>query len=268
VRSLRAGVAAASLWGPGLEGWESSLAVLRGEAAYEPRPSPAPPPALLPPAERRRTGPVARLALAVASEAAARSGLPPASLRPVFGTSNGDGPVVGAILEALTPGDLPRLVSPTQFHLSVHNAAAGLWSIATGTPEPATCLGGNDATWAACLLTAMADIAAEGKPVLLCVYDHPLPPPLDAKRPTAAPFAVALALVPDGLAPARLEIGYRTGRLRAKDAEPHAEALRPLARGNPAAQALRLLEALARGEAGPCPAPFLDGHLDGWIAPC
>jgi hypothetical protein len=271
VTALRARVAAAALWGPGLEGWEASLPVLRGEAPYEPRPSPAPPPLLLPPAERRRTGPVARLALAVAGEAAARSGLPPASLRAVFGSGNGDGPVVGSILEALAPGDLPRLVSPTQFHLSVHNAAAGLWSIATGNPEPATCLGCHDATWAAALLAAMADVAASARPVLLCAYDHPVPPPLDAKRPTAAPFGAGLVLLPDaspGRALARLAVRYRPGAVPAETVEPRAEALRPLMRGNPAAHALRLLEALARGDGGPCPASYLDGHLEVLVDPC
>ena len=269
MRVLRAGIAAAALWGPGLEGWEASLPVLRGEVPYEPRLSPAPAPALLPPAERRRTGPVARLALAVASEAASRSGLPPSSLRAVFGSSNGDGPVVGSILEALAPGDLPRLVSPTQFHLSVHNAAAGLWSIATGNPEPATCLGCHDATWAASLLAAIADVAMEKRPVLLCAYDHPLPPPLDAKRPTLAPFGAGLVLVPDlstAGAPARINVEYRPGA--APSGEPRAEVLRSLAAGNPAARALRLLEALARGEADSCPAPYLDGHLEVQVAPC
>ena len=268
---LRARVAAAALWGPGLEGWEVSLPVLCGETAYEPRPSPAPPPSLLPAAERRRTGPVARLALAVASEAAARSGLPPASLRAVFGTSNGDGPVVGGILEALAPGDLPRLVSPTQFHLSVHNAAAGLWSIATGNPEPATCLGCHDATWAACLLAAMADVAASARPVLVCAYDHPLPPPLDAKRPTTVPFGAGLVLlsdVPHANALAQITVRHRPDPVSAAAMEPRAELLRPLACGNPAAQSLRLLETLARGEAAACPAPYLDGHLEVQVEPC
>lgn len=269
--TLRAYVAAAALWGPGLEGWEASVPVLRGEAPYDPRPSPAPPPALLPSAERRRTGPVARLALAVASEAAERSGLPPGSLRAVFGSSGGDGLVVGGILEALAPGDLPRLISPTQFHLSVHNAAAGLWSIATGNPEPATCLGCHDATWAASLLAAMADVVTEGRPVLLCAYDHPLPPPLDAQRPLIAPFGAGLVLVPD-LPPAgalaSIAVRHRPGPAPSTVVEPRVEALRPLAEGNPAGRVLRLLEALACGEAAACPAPYLDGHLEVLVAPC
>ncbi len=106
-----------------------------------------PPPAILSATERRRTGPVARLALAVATEAAAASGLPPPSLRPVFGSGNGDAITVGAILDALSRPD--GFVSPTQFHNSVHNAAAGYWSIGTGSGRPATCLGCHDWTFGA-----------------------------------------------------------------------------------------------------------------------
>ena len=63
--------------------------------------------------------------------AAEASGLPYTTLRPVFASGNGDGITVGAILEMLTKPD--GFVSPTQFHNSVHNAAAGYWSIGTGS---------------------------------------------------------------------------------------------------------------------------------------
>ena len=77
---------------------------------------------------------------------------------------------------------------PTAFHSSVHNAAAGYWSIAMASRQPATCLGCHDWTWAASLLKVMADVAADGEPVLLCCYDHPLA----ALRPTMAAFGVGL----------------------------------------------------------------------------
>ena len=125
---LSASIRGASLWGPGLEGWDASRPILAGESDYVPAASPPPASVLLPSAERRRAGPVIRLALAVAHEAATRSGLPAASLDAVFASSNGDGPVVGAILEALATENGSRVVSPTQFHNSVHNAAAGYWS--------------------------------------------------------------------------------------------------------------------------------------------
>ena len=140
--SLATTVLGVSVWGPGLEGWGASRAVLAGHADYVRRDVAAPAPTMLAATERRRTGPVVRLALEVAREAAASSGLDAAGLRSVFASSNGDGVVVGGILDAMAraaPGE--RVVSPTQFHNSVHNAAAGYWSIAMGSRAPATCVG-------------------------------------------------------------------------------------------------------------------------------
>jgi hypothetical protein len=260
---LAASVLGVSVWGPGLEGWAAARAVLAGEQPYVARESVAPAPAILAATERRRAGPVVRLALAVAQEAAMGSGLPPGDLRSVFGSSNGDGVVVGSILDALArgaPGE--RVVSPTQFHNSVHNAAAGYWSIAHGSRQPATCLGAHDGTWAAALLKAMVEVVTEREPVLLCCYDHPLPPPLDVLRPTGAAFGVGLVLGPVGWAPAGMGPGLRVGwREGAATEAPLPCGLAGLRRANAIAACLPLLVGLARGEAGGHAVPYLDGHL-------
>lgn len=267
---LAARVAGVSVWGPGLEGWAASQPILAGAAPYEPRLSPPPPPSILASTERRRTGPVVRLALAVAHEAALSSGLPPGSLRSVFASSNGDGVVVGGILDALAVArDGERAVSPTAFHNSVHNAAAGYWSIATASQQPAACLGCHDSTWAAALLKAMADVAADGEPVLLCCYDHPLPPPLAALRPTTAAFGVGLVLAPsmaDSASPT-ISVRYDVEPPAPRAGLPRNPALHALAAGNPAAQSLRLLETLALGVADEHAVAYLDGRLDIAIRP-
>jgi hypothetical protein len=267
--ALQAGILGAAVWGPGLEGWAASRPILAGTLPYEPRPSPAPAPAILPATERRRTSPVARLALVVAQEAAAASGLPPGSLRSIFASSNGDGVVVGSILDALTTiGAADRPVSPTQFHNSVHNAAAGYWSIANGSAQPATCLGLHDDTWAAALLKAMAEVVADGEPVLLCAYDHPLPAPLDAKRPTLASFGLGLVLAPPGIGTPLAQLALRyDAMVEVPPPVPRLEALRGLAAGNAAARGLPLLEALARGEADSHRLPYQDGCLTVSLAP-
>ena len=144
---ITAGIGGIGVWGPGLEGWEASRLVMAGSAPWLRAPSPPPPPTILSPTERRRSGLVVRLALAVATEAAANSGLQAASLRAVFASAHGDGHVVGQILETLSGTE--QLVSPTQFHNSVHNAAAGYWSIGTGSDRPAACLGAYQASCAA-----------------------------------------------------------------------------------------------------------------------
>ncbi|UPY37587.1 beta-ketoacyl synthase chain length factor [Sediminicoccus sp. KRV36] len=267
-RILHADILGVSLWGPGLEGWAASEAVLTGRAAHAPQDSPPPAPTMLAPNERRRTGAVVRLALHVAQMAVEGAALDPAGLRCVFGSANGDGPVVGSILDALTQAgaDRERIVSPTQFHNSVHNAAAGYWSIATRNPLPATCLGCHDSTWAAALLMAMLEVDA-GAPVLLCVYDHPMPAPYARLRPVTAPFGVGLVLAPSadqGLA--RLAVTHAIAPPRGPVA-PREMGLAALAAGNPAAQSLRLLEQLARREAGLCDAAYFDGSLGIEVTP-
>ena len=258
---IQAAILAVSVWGPGLELWAGSQAILAGAEPYQPRPSPPPPPAILAATERRRTGPVVRLALAAAFDAASACGHVPGALHAVFASGNGDGPVVGGILEALAAAPAgERVVSPTQFHNSVHNAAAGYWSIGTSSRQPATCLGCHDSTWAAGLLAAMAEMDAGGGPVLLCCYDHPLPAPLDVLRPTLAPFAAALVLGPP--APEQTLLGVSYEQHQAEYDWPLDPALLALARGNPAAQSLPLLVALARRQPGCHAVPYLDGRLD------
>ncbi len=278
-------VAGVGLLGPGLPGWQASRAVLSGTAPWQPGEVVLPPPAILTATERRRTGPVARLALAVASEAAAASGLDPATLRPVFGSANGDSITVGAILDALVRAD--GFVSPTQFHNSVHNAAAGYWSIGTGSSRPATCLGCHDWTFGAALMKAVAECAAEGEPVLLCVYDAPMPSPLDAKRPTYGLFGAAFVLVPDGRGPG-VTVGW-IGEERAPSLVGGVGGLHPgdraaaplppplptggegeesaLEAGNPAARSLPLLRALACGVGTAFDVPLLDGILRVTVTP-
>ena len=67
-------------------------AVLCGLRDYQPAPTVLPVPTLLPAAERRRTGRVVRLALAVAQEATTRAGVEPAELASVFSSSGGGRP--------------------------------------------------------------------------------------------------------------------------------------------------------------------------------
>ena len=179
----------------------------------------------------------------------------------MFATSNGDAGVIHTILETLVSAE--PLVSPTQFHNSVHNAAAGYWTIGTRSRAPATCLGCHDASFAAALLKAMSELYVERTPVLLCVYDAPLPPPLDACRPTSAAFAAAFVLEPEETAGslARLTAHYEPQPCSHDQEAPRLPALRPLAQGNPAARSLRLLEALALPSADDLAAGLLDGRI-------
>ena len=257
---MRAFVAGVSVWGPGLPGWAASRAVLAGETPYEPDDIAPPLSNLLSANERRRTGVTTRLALAAAQQATEMADLAPGSIASVFGCSNGDGAVVHAILETLAGPD--RQVSPTQFHNSVHNAAAGYWSIATRARAPAATVTGQDATFGAALLKAMAELHVERRPILLCVHDTPIPEPLAEKRPTLASFATGLVLTPEpcGRTMARIDIAFEAGCVAAEE-KTIMPSLLPLCLGNPAARALPLLEHLARRQPGQIHARLPQGAI-------
>lgn len=251
-----------SVWGPGLSGWAASEPVLAGLAPWSFAEAAAPPPALLAPTERRRAGATVRFALAAAQEAT--EGEDRAALETVFASANGDGAVIGAMMAAMQ--DPNGAISPTQFHNSVHNAAAGYWHIAAGSTAPSLSVGGHDGAFAAGLLAAMTSVATGGRPILLCAYDTPMPPPFDAVRRTDFPFATALVLRPEAAgARAELELAYRRGAAP----PPCAEGLDALAEGNAAARALPLLRALAGRRAATLRLPYLDdAHLELRVVPC
>lgn len=196
-----------------------------------------------------------RLALALATEAAEASGLPPESLDTLFASSNGDGQVIGTILDALHESEVA--ISPTQFHNSVHNAAAGYWGIAAGSQRASASVGGHDWVFASGLLQAAIQVASTGEPLLFCASDTPLDPPLAAKRPTGCAFGLALVLTPGEAGPC-LRVSYH--------AEPWAEAPPPL--DNPCARGLPLLAALAGDRAAVLRFAMLeDGHLRAEVTP-
>ncbi len=239
--TVSAGIAGIGLLGPGLAGWTASLPVLAGLASFEPMPVAPPVPALLPATERRRTGPSVRLALAVATEAVQASGLPPGDLDTVFASSNGEGQVIVSILDALhAPGGA---ISPTQFHNSVHNAAAGYWGIAAGSARPSVSLGGHDCVFATGLMQAVAQVVTRNAPILFVAHDVPLPPPLAALRPGEGLFAVALVLVPGAGSSGVLDLAYIAEGVGGEP--PLTPAFDTVRLGNPAARALPLLVALA-----------------------
>ena len=243
------------LLGPGLDSWPAALDVLRGTAPHVSRPTVLAPPARLPPAERRRAGAAVKLALAVADEAVAQARVDAATLATVFTSSSGEGVNCHLLCETLaTPSPV---VSPTRFTNSVHNAASGCWHIAVASQATSTSLCAFDASFGAGLIEAATSVATSGAPVLLVASDSPYPEPLHSTRPLPDHFGLALLLTPAeterSLAALTLRLTHPTGaaaRLEGTAAstcrDPSLEALR---RAIPAAAALPLLVALARGEA-------------------
>jgi hypothetical protein len=174
----------------------------------------------------------------------------------VFASSTGDGENVHAICEMLASND--RLISPTRFHNSVHNAPSGYWGIATGSQRAADSLAAFDASFGAGVVEALSRLAAHpDEAVLVIAYDAPYPEPLNATRPIPDAFAVALALASINDATCGPTITLQTGGTEADVlADPQLEALR---RAIPAARSLPLLRLLAREQRGEATLDYLEG---------
>ena len=264
---LAARIEGVGLVGPGLQGWTESRAILAGNAPYESRPTVIPAPEALPAVERRRAGKCVRISLAAGLAAAAAAGREARDLAAIFTSSTGDGENLHAICETLASDD--RLISPTRFHNSVHNAPAGYWGIATGAMKPSDCLAAFDASFGAGLVEAMGRLAADPSlPVLLIAYDAPYPEPLHAVRPVPDCFGVGLVLVAAANAPivapeaaiAAIVRGPSISLATTQESpttlpSPLLESLR---RSIPAARSLPLLCLLARNEPGRVVVEYLD----------
>lgn len=243
---LTAYVAGVGLLGPGLADWRAGGPILAGAAPYQPSPTVLPVPLALPAAERRRVGAIVKLAIGVAQQAVTEAGIDPAHLPAVFASSGGDGVICHEICETLATDD--RQISPTRFHNSVHNAASGYWSIATGATAASSAVAAYDGSFAAGLIEALAQIVVQRTPALLCAYETPYPEPLLAKRPMPDSFGTALVLTPTAGAACLARITAALGEAPADPlADPALEALRV---GVPAARSLPLLRLLARREPG------------------
>ena len=262
---LSAYVGGLGVLGPGLANWPETAAVLSGLRQYRPEATVLPMPVILAAAERRRVGRVVKLALAVAIEATSQAGEDPAGLASVFSSSGGDGQNCHELCQALSlPG---REISPTRFANSVHNAAAGYWSIGTGAMAESNVLCAFDASFSAGLLEAMTHVAVDQSPVLLVAYDSEYPQPLHEKRPIPDAFGVALVLTPQKrpASLARIEIALKES-IEDRLADPDLESLRS---SIPAARSLPLLRVLAVRTGGTAVLGYLDvSRLEVSIEPC
>jgi hypothetical protein len=251
--TLEVSVIGIGVLGPGLPNWQHALNCWTGAAQWQPSATVVPAPERLPATERRRAGAVVKAAIVVADQALAASGTDAGLLATVFTSSTGDPANCHLLCEALAAPQ--RVVSPTRFTNSVHNAPAGYWHIATASRAASTSLAAFDASFAAGLLEAAVQCHASAAPVLLVACDVPYPEPLHGVRPLSDVFAVALVLapVPAPAPSAAPTIASAAGqRLRIDvlvQAEPtrcDSQALEALRQGIPAARALPLLQALAQ----------------------
>ncbi len=185
----------------------------------------------LPPAVRRRATRLTRAMLRVAFEATEDEDR--AALRTIFASRHGAIHVAVQILASIARGEA---VSPLQFSHSVHNAQAGLFSIATGNREASSSVAAGEDTFGHGFLEAVLHLERRpDAPVLLVVGDEPVPDDLRhlVSEPQVA-YSVALLLARAG-AGTPLEFATQGGHAPRKEREwPDAlEFVRFLACGEP-----------------------------------
>ena len=259
--SFAASVVGVGICAPGMIDWVVARDVLCGRCEWRPDPLPKLDVPLLPPTERRRVNPAARLAIAAAAQAVAPWPVDRrASIASVFASGNGDGDVLAGTLQTLV--DDATAMSPTLFHNSVFNAPAGYWTIANRSRARSTTVSAGAGSFAAGVLEATVEVAMTREPVLMVAADMPFPASLAAFDVTGAAFAAALLLSPpdDSTASSfgRLEIAVHEGSpgSTGDDVDPAVATAFPR---NPAARALPLLAAIARGVPSRMDLPYVDG---------
>ena len=169
----------------------------------------------------------------------------------VFASGMGDTDITDYMCRALAGPE--KMVSPTRFHNSVHNAPAGYWTISTQCEQAATSVAGFTHSFSIALLEALVQIETNGRAVLVVVNDIASPAPMIDINPIEQAFAAALLLQPPVDAPQSLmqlsgAIGSSSNAVEWPALDP--QVLQGLYENNPAARSLALLQTLASQNTG------------------
>jgi hypothetical protein len=232
-----------AFWASRLPGWDVAAPVLRGESLPPGQMAPRPTPALLAPTERRRAPDSVAVALEIALRACESAGIDPQATASVFASTDGDLSINDYMSSTLAT--TPLQVSPIRFHNSVHNAAAGYWTIGTASHAPYTAVSAFEDTFGEGLLEALSQAACGQCPVLLAAYDIEARGPLATIVPSRGIVGAGLVVSPQAGARALARLRWRTvaGTARTPALERNASLIGP----HSMAPCLPLFEALAFG---------------------
>ncbi len=158
---------------------------------------------------KRATSMLTRMSVEVAiqaTEAAGWLGEEPSPFAMIFGSAHGE--IQIAIEQMKMMKEEPFVVSPARFKNSVHNTAAGLFSIAAKNKGFATAIAGGAETFAMCLLEAFSLLKTnEAQRVLVTTGEETLPEPIaDHTEHDNAAVALAFQSVPSESAIARVSL--------------------------------------------------------------
>jgi Beta-ketoacyl synthase, N-terminal domain len=176
-----------SAWAPGLDNRDDRLI----------EPSKVGVPECVPKMLKRRLSPLSRAVFNVADQCVKNGETYPV----VFSSAHGE---IGKSLEMLKTIQAKLELSPTAFSLSVHNAIAGLYSIAYGNSQEITVIAPGLDGIAPVFIEALGMLHEGADEVLIILYDEPMadfypiaPFNLNATYPCA--LALRVSLTGDGL---------------------------------------------------------------------
>lgn len=241
--NLQCAIIGCGAWGPGFTDWDSLSSLLTSNQQPE-LTFTKPAPQIIPANERRRAPLLVKMAVETSWQAVSASRLSPQNVACVFGSGLGDTDITDYLCKALTT-DLKQL-SPTKFHNSVHNTAAGYWTISTACMEAANSIAAYQHTAGMVMLEALCQCIEQEQPVLITLYDTEVSLVLRELFPCEHNIALSLLIAP-------VQSGYPNPLILSVATETTANCLRPLRNPalekikntNPAAQLLNLMENIA-----------------------
>lgn len=184
---MRFSIMGQALWSPGFGSAEAFFSGAADEAIDKPSL------AQVPSRMRRATSLATKMSVATTIAAFEDAGFALDDAATIFGSAHGEIQIAVDQMAMMHDGD--GRISPARFKNSVHNTAAGLFSITGKNKGFTTAIAAGDHTFAMSLLEALMVLGAgDANKAVLCVAEESLPVPLDrfgVQRPVAVAFALA-----------------------------------------------------------------------------
>ncbi len=190
---MRCSVKAVGAWGQNYTSWVELTELLSKGSTAE-NTSTSPKPEIIPANERRRAPLPVKLAVESSWQATQTAGIDPKELACVFVSGLGDTQLTDYMCKTLASENMQ--LSPTKFHNSVHNAAAGYWTISTGCMKAANSVAGFNESVSLALFEAFCQCIEENAPVLIAFYDSPVSEILKPLLKNDQSFSAAIIIEP------------------------------------------------------------------------
>lgn len=191
--TLLCSIKAVGGWGQNFTNWEELSELITTGSTVE-NTATSPKPEIIPANERRRAPLPVKLAVESSWQATQSADMDPKDLACVFVSGIGDTQLTDYMCKVLATESMQ--LSPTKFHNSVHNAAAGYWTISTGCMKAANSVAGFNESVPLALLEAITQCVQENISVLITFYDAPSSEILKPLLKNEQAFAVSLIIQP------------------------------------------------------------------------